>query len=103
MTEDLDNSIAITALKKMFNGSHFNICCFDQVAKMLCVIVPTRTRERLHPLHCIDWGDMPDEVRVFILETCEGLFHMPTMEFKHDRYKLIEPKKGWRLRLLGGG
>lgn len=101
--EELDRDIAITSLKAMFNGNHFSICDFDKVAELLGVCVPSITKKRLGPLHCIRWGDMPDHVREYVFQVCCDLFDMPTTEFKlvRGQYRIVEPRKGI-MKLLGG-
>ena len=71
MTEFEKQAVAI-ALKKMFQGSHFNICTVDQCLKITGAIPPSADYNALSALHCVHWSDMPasfrDEVFVKTLE-----------------------------------
>ena len=63
MSDDTKALIAITALNKMFAGAHFSICTIDSIAEMLGVIPDGEARRQLKPLHCMDWSDMPRDLR----------------------------------------
>ncbi len=54
---------AITALNHMFAGRHFDICTIDSIAKMLGVQPDKDAYNTLRPLHCINWVDMPTDLR----------------------------------------
>lgn len=54
---------ATTALNAMFAGKHFNICVIDLAAKLLGVKVHQDSYDVLHALHCIDWHEMPADLR----------------------------------------
>lgn len=54
---------ATTALNAMFAGKHFNICVIDRAAKVLGVKVHQESYDVLHALHCIDWHEMPADLR----------------------------------------
>lgn len=62
-----DNStkvlIAATALNKMFRGHHFSICAVTEVAAMLGIHPEAEAMRLLQPLHCVNWADMPRELR----------------------------------------
>jgi len=55
--------IAATALNKMFRSSHFSICTLREVAEMLGIHPEREAYKMLHPLHCVNWADMPRELR----------------------------------------
>jgi len=60
-----------TSLMKMFKGNHFDICDFKSCAKLAGIRVPTEIHDFLHPLHCINWVDMNEDLVKGILD-CIG-------------------------------
>lgn len=64
--QDTKLLIAATALNRMFAGSHFSICTIDAVATMLGVVVDKAAHNQLRPLHCVDWSEMPPELRAIV-------------------------------------
>lgn len=73
MTEFEKQSIAI-ALKKMFQGTHFNICTVDNCLKIAGVIPLGKDYQVLAALHCIDWKDMPLDFRNQVFVNTLDLF-----------------------------
>lgn len=63
MDESMDMMIAATALNNMFRKGYFDICCVKNVAKVLNVQPDASAIDKLAPLHCIQWSDMPAQVR----------------------------------------
>ena len=110
---EFEKEAVITALKKMFRGSHFNICTFDKCTEIAGVIPAGRDYRALSALHCINWGDMSPMLR-------SGVYHLVIETFQQEGFDLIAldmvfnkdskvfelkkpPKKSFRVRLLGGG
>lgn len=46
------------------NGLHFNVCGADDLAKALKISLPFK----LDPIHCVKYGDMPEDFRTEIAE-----------------------------------
>jgi hypothetical protein len=71
MTE-FEKQAVVIALKKMFQGSYFDICAVDSCLKITGSIAPTADYNALRALHCVNWSDMPagfrDQVFVKTLE-----------------------------------
>lgn len=63
MSDDAVTLIAVTALNRMFEGDHFSICTVRDVAAMLRVIPDDDAMRQLKPLHCVNWCQMPRELR----------------------------------------
>ena len=60
----LQVAIAKTAIEKMLGGAHFSISTIQSVSDMLGINCrQTHAYRMLAPLHCIDYADMPYEVR----------------------------------------
>lgn len=109
---EFEKEAVITALKKMFRGSHFNICCFDKCTEIAGAIPSGRNYRALQALHCVDWGDMSPALRggVYhaVIETFqqEG-FDLPLLDMVfNEGSKVFElkkpPKKRFRLIPFGG-
>ncbi|MHB8123124.1 MAG: hypothetical protein ACYDG4_13320 [Desulfuromonadaceae bacterium] len=67
-TENLNQAIALTALNDMFKRGSFSICCIDKVAAVLMINPKGRAYDLLSSLHCINFRDMPSEVRKAVPE-----------------------------------
>ena len=59
---------ATIALKKMFEGKHFSICDLDNLIKLIGCIPNKKDYDALHCLHCVEWNDMPPDLRAGVLE-----------------------------------
>lgn len=75
MTEFEKQSITM-ALKKMFQGSYFDICVVDKCLKIASAIPPSADYNALAALHCVQWADMSQDFRqqVFV-KTLEMFSH----------------------------
>ena len=51
------------ALKKMFDGSYFNICTIDRCLDVTGIKPNKRDYDALSALHCVNWGTMDPELR----------------------------------------
>jgi hypothetical protein len=93
--------------------TYFDICTIDSVADLLGVQCKGgEAYKTLRPLHCVQWQQMPDELRREVpglIQQCLGI--EPQFQFKTARAEVIElvtpepasPKRTGLLRLLGGG
>lgn len=113
MSNDTKAMIAIAALNKMFEGSHFSICTIDNVAKMLGVRPPKDAYDQLHALHCVHWNEMPRELRdrvtTLIQECLAGGEQIPRFQVASEQNQalaVVDGNKHTRrpllTRLLGG-
>lgn len=81
-SENLKQLSALTALNSMMKKGHFDICCIRDVAQLLGVDPKGDAYTLLHPLHCIDFAEMPRELREAIprlIQECLGV--APTFQF----------------------
>ncbi|KKL64721.1 hypothetical protein LCGC14_2162200 [marine sediment metagenome] len=72
--DEIDRRVAQTALKDMFERSHFNICTIDKIIQMTGCIPDKQNYNRLSALHCIHWNTMEKDVRQWCFETTINLF-----------------------------
>ena len=80
--DSLKQLSATTALNHMMRQGHFDICCIDKVARLLDRDPKGDAYRVLSPLHCINFGDMPPELREEIprlIKDCLGV--EPAYEF----------------------
>lgn len=83
MTDDqLSHLSVLTALNKMLRSSHFDICVVDAAAKALGTVPDSRAYAILRPLHCINWGDMPRELRDAVPRLIERCIEAPAYQFQ---------------------
>lgn len=111
MNENLKQLSALTALNSMMAKGHFSICTIDSVGELLGINPRGCDAYKiLHPLHCIDWAKMPQELRDAVpglIQECLGI--APAFQFKTLEPTLIDvspkaetPPRRSFLRLLGG-
>jgi len=110
---EFEKEAVITALKKMFQGSHFNICTFDKCTEITGAIPTGRDYRALSALHCVDWKDMSPNLREEVYQKTIGTFQLigfdlPVLDMIFsESSKTFEvkkpPKKSFKVRLLGGG
>lgn len=102
--------IAVTALNKMMTGRHFSICVITDVAAMLGVDPKGESYRMLRPLHCVNWADMPSELRAMVpglIKDCLGV--EPAYRFRVAEIAIVpesaptsdSPRPRRLLRLLG--
>ncbi len=83
------------ALKKMFEGSHFDICTILNLAKLTNTIADRETMATLQAIHCCNWTDMTPEFRNWVFETVLTMFssngfNLNKIDFKsNNNFKLI--------------
>lgn len=84
--KNLQNMAAATALNKMMRDSHFSICTIDNVAKMMGVKPTGESYRILSSIHCVDFCDMPRELRQAIPQLVADVLGDPTFQFQ------VQPK-----------
>jgi len=62
----LQVQIAKTAIEHMLGKKHFDICAIDKVGKLLRLRPEGLAYDMLSALHCVDYADMPVDVRTAI-------------------------------------
>lgn len=103
---DLKKLAAMTALNNMLRGGHFNICVIDNVAELFGLTRGGEAYHTLHTLHCIDYAEMPQELRDAIPGLIEQVLGVqPAYQFKAlGRVLDVNPapaKSGGFFQLLG--
>jgi hypothetical protein len=105
--DDLKQVVAITALNKMMASGHFDICAIRTIAEMLGVDPKGDAYRTLAPLHCVNFSDMPQELRQMIpalIKQCLGVepihrFALPAAT-QTDPVVVEIPAKRGLMRLL---
>ena len=72
--DSIQKQVMTVALKKMFTSSHFSICTIDNCLKLSGIIPDKKIYDTMRPLHCIDYKDMPDSVRNWLLDQVKEMF-----------------------------
>lgn len=83
-SDELKALAALTALNAMFAGGHFNICTIDRAAKLLAVHVEPEAYNLLHALHCVNWKDMPPDLRAEIPRLVQQTLSQGGHTFRFD-------------------
>lgn len=95
MLQELKNQAALTALNKMLRGRHFDICTVRDVGEMLGVNPRCEEYKILQTLHCIDYSEMPSDLRDSIpMLVMKCLGQAPAYQFESL------PTKGTKLALV---
>lgn len=79
--EDLKKLAAMTALNKLMRDGHFSICTLDSVAKMMNVVTGGESYAILRSIHCVDYADMPQELREAIPQLISDVLGDPAFQF----------------------
>lgn len=74
MVSEFEQQAVIVALKKMFEGTHFNICTVDACLTIIGAIPPRREYNALHAIHCVHWADMAPDFRAAVFAKTLALF-----------------------------
>ena len=109
--DEFKKEVIITALKKMFKSSYFDICTIDKCLRISNIIPSANNYDCLSALHCIHWKDMSSGLRqeVFdkVIEMFQGRqidFSILDMMFDENTSsfipKTVEKKKTSSLRRL---
>lgn len=78
----LSHLSVLTSLNKMMTGNHFDICTLDAAIRVLRVVPNGKAYEILRPLHCINWKDMPTELREAVPKLIERCLSVPAHQFQ---------------------
>ena len=80
----------MTGLNNMFRKGYFDVCVIRESAKIMGVCLGGRAYDILHVLHCVNFADMPQELRESIpalIRECLSL--NPIYEFEHLKRQTI--------------
>jgi len=78
--DEFHRQAAITALRVMFEGSHFSICTVDKCMKLSGCIANPKDYQALHALHCVDFAEMTQELRQMVLAKTMQIFENPKFD-----------------------
>ena len=74
MNDEFTRQAVAISLRKMFEGTHFNICAVDEALAALKLHANRDQYQALRPLHCVHWRDMPAEFRDQVMQRTLALF-----------------------------
>lgn len=74
MSDDFTRQAIAQSLKKMFQGSHFDICTIDHALKALNLHAPPNQYAPLRALHCVHWDTMEADFRDQVFQRVMALF-----------------------------
>jgi hypothetical protein len=73
-------SIALTAVAKMLKSNYFSICTVDSVCKLIGAKANGAAYDMLNTLHCVNYADMPPQVREGIPALMREVFSQAKIE-----------------------
>ena len=79
-------------LKHLFDMSHFCICSFDKLCDLANVAPPDNLRKTLAPLHCVDYNQMPKDLRDEIFDRIVDLLCITHDDESMDSVEVMRPK-----------
>lgn len=106
MIDDLKKATILTALNHMVKQGSFSICTIDKCAEILGVQVRgSESYNILSALHCINYAEMPPEVRRAIPQLIKDCLNVETLFdaaiFYDQKQEPVErERKGFLSRLL---
>jgi hypothetical protein len=71
---NLKMQIATTAIARTLKQNHFNICDVDRVCKIIGAKPSGAAYDMLMALHCVDYSQMPNEVKSAIPDLLKEVF-----------------------------
>jgi hypothetical protein len=80
--QQLSHLAVLTSLNKMMTSKHFDICTVDSAITVLGSIPDGRAYKILRPLHCVNWMDMPCELREAVPKLIERCINVPAHQFQ---------------------
>lgn len=95
---DIKILAAEAALRKMLQGSHFDICCIKNVAEMLEIIPDRETMNILKTLHCVDYNQMSPD----LLAELPTLIHRVLNSRRFDESRITILESNGQLKLVKG-
>lgn len=78
---DIKQIALSTALKKLFTERSFSICAIDDCVKMMNVIPDREVYEIMRTVHCVNYSDMPLELRKWLIDSTYSMFSINGCEF----------------------
>lgn len=73
--EQIRNLVLAVGLKKMLTAKHFSICDLETLITAARIIPDGDTMRLLRVLHCVDYADMPVELRKELVRIVAAMFH----------------------------
>ena len=52
--------------KQIVENRYFDICSLDKLSKLTKIYPPSEVRSVLDAVHCVDYADMPPDLREFV-------------------------------------
>jgi hypothetical protein len=98
--QQLTHLSALTALNNMLKGKYFDICVIDRVIEILGTVPDGRAYNILRPLHCVNYMDMPRELRDELPSLIERCIEEPVRQFQITQVKNPDMLRSASLKLL---
>ena len=92
--QQLTHLSALTTLNNMLKARHFDICVIDSVIKILGTVPDSRAYNILRPLHCVNYMDMPRELRDELPSLIERCIEEPAHQFQITQVKNPDMLRG---------
>lgn len=73
----------LTSLNNMMKSSRFDICCVRDAVKALGTVPDESAMRILAPIHCVNWSDIPAELKAAIPSLIERCIGVPAYQFTH--------------------
>lgn len=107
MTKTQDQRMAAFTLDRMFRGGYFDITKVGNACRLMGRTGSGPAYERLRALHCVDWGDIPQDIMqmipVWLNEVLGGprlsAVQIPALREGNQELPQIEDSPGMRARL----
>lgn len=78
MNDEFTRQAVAASLRKMFEGTHLNICAIDDALKALGIKPIAAQYDSLRVLHCVDWARMEPAFREQVYRRVLALFESAT-------------------------
>lgn len=64
--ENIKGQVTLSAMKHMFESSHFSVCKVDELAKQNDIVFEQEHKDLFNTLHCVNFSEMTQETREYL-------------------------------------
>lgn len=65
--DDIKSDACLSVLKRISETDYFDICDVDNLMKLHNIHMQKEHKDFLHSMHCINWGDMTQKTKEYIM------------------------------------
>lgn len=95
---EFQKEVVITAMRKMFRGTHFSICDLDKCLQITRTIPNKMEYDSLSALHCVNWSEMSPQLRQMVLEKTVAMLSSESFDLQILDLAFNEERKVFEIK-----